>query len=74
MLNMGATVSQQELTEREIKIAKLAADLAVKQITETFYQDVGRTVVNKFFIIVGAMAVAFAAGKWGFDITKWLGK
>lgn len=67
-------MSQQELTEREIKIAKLAAEYAVKEITDTFYQDVGRTVVNKFFIIVGAMAVAFAAGKWGIDITKWFGK
>lgn len=67
-------MSQQELTEREIKIAKLAAELAVKQITEDFYKDVGRTVVNKFLIIIGAMAVAFAAGKWGLDISKWFGR
>ena len=52
-----------ELTEREIAVAKLAAEMAVKQMTDTFYSEVGRTVINRFFILVGAAFVAFAAGK-----------
>jgi len=58
-------MSDTELTDRELRIARHAADAAVKQITEGFYKEVGKTVVNKFLILVGAMAVAFCLGKYG---------
>ena len=53
----------EELTERELLIARKAAEMAVKQITDEFYTGVGRNVVNRWLIIIGAIAVAFATGK-----------
>lgn len=52
-----------ELTDREQAIAEHAADLAVKKMTEQFYQEVGRTVVSRWLIILGAVVVAFVMGK-----------
>ena len=52
-----------ELNERERAIAKAAAKLAVAEMAEEFYKQVGRTVVNRFLVIIGVMAVAFAYGK-----------
>ena len=52
-----------DLTERELLIARKAAEMAVKQITDEFYKGVGRNVVNRWLIIIGAIAVAFATGK-----------
>lgn len=52
-----------DLTEREIKIAQLAAKLAVQDMTDQFYKGVGRTVIQRFLIIVGAVAAGFFAGR-----------
>lgn len=52
-----------ELTEREEAIAQRAADLAVQRMTTEFYASVGKTVVNRLLIIIGAAVVAFLAGK-----------
>lgn len=56
-----------ELTEREEAIAQRAADLAVQrmttEMTTEFYASVGKTVVNRMLIIIGAAFVAFLAGK-----------
>ena len=63
-----------ELTEREKQIAKLAAELAVKQMTDSFYKEVGRTVVSRFLIVVGAAFVAFAIGRGWIGINTLTGK
>ena len=58
--------SKIELNVREMAIAQLAAEIAVKKMTEDFYSQVGRTVVQKFLIVVGALAFAlwaYAKGK-----------
>lgn len=55
--------SSEPLSQRELMIAHKAADFAVKKMTENFYKDVGKTVVSKWLIIIGAAAVAFSAGK-----------
>lgn len=52
-----------DLTERERMIAEEAARLAVEKLTQDFYEQVGKNVVNKFFIVIGALAVGFLAGK-----------
>lgn len=52
-----------KLTEREILIARVSADLAVKKMTDNFYREVGRTFVSRWLIIIGSMVVAFAMGK-----------
>jgi hypothetical protein len=52
-----------ELTERERAVAKEAARIAVKELADEFYKQIGRTVVTKVLVWVGIAAVAFAAGK-----------
>jgi hypothetical protein len=52
-----------QLTDRELLVAQKAAELAVKHMTDTFYKEVGRSFINKFFIVVGAAVVAYAAGR-----------
>lgn len=59
----GMIMSEVQLTEREMAVAKLAAKMAVKEMTDSFYKEVGRTVINRFLIVVGAAFVAFAIGK-----------
>lgn len=52
-----------KLTEREMLIAREAARMAVKEITDGFYRDVGKTLVSKVLIWLGVAAVGFAAGR-----------
>lgn len=52
-----------QLTERELMIAEVAANRAVKKVTDNFYKEVGKTFVSRWLIIIGAMVVAFAVGK-----------
>lgn len=56
-------MSEIELTERELLIAKKAAEMAVKQMTDEFYKTVGKGVVHRLLIYIGVAAVAFATGK-----------
>jgi len=51
------------LNERELAIAREAARIAVQEIQDNFYKQVGRGVVTKLLIWIGLAAVAFAAGK-----------
>ena len=60
---------QIKLTERELKIAEKAAEIAVTRIMDDFYKGVGRSVVNRLLIIVGALVVAFAFGR-GYIVWK----
>lgn len=63
------TEPQITLTERELAIAKQAARIAVQEISNEFYLQVGKTLVQKVLIWVGIAAVAFATGK-GWIIPK----
>jgi hypothetical protein len=56
-------MSDIELTERERLIAKEAAKLALEELSSEFYRKVGKTVVDKIFIVVGILAVGFVLGK-----------
>lgn len=55
--------AEAQLNEREMLIAREAARMAVKEITDGFYRDVGKTLVSKVLIWIGVAAVAFAAGR-----------
>lgn len=59
-----------ELTEREKLIANEAAKLAVKMVTDEFYKNVGKNVVQKFFILVGAFVVGFGIAKGWISLPK----
>lgn len=52
-----------ELTEREELVAQRAANLAVQKMMQEFYADIGKSVINRWLIIIGAVVVAFATGK-----------
>jgi hypothetical protein len=54
---------EMQLTEREMLIAKTAAKMAVKEIQDTFYKEVGKGVVTKLLVWIGLATVAFLAGK-----------
>ena len=56
-------MQNEELTAREMRIAEMAAELAVKKVTEQFYAQVGRSVFNKALILLGAAFVGWVAGK-----------
>lgn len=52
-----------QLTEEEIDmIAEKAAQKAIAKMTGAVYQEVGRTVISKFFFIIGLLAVGAFAG------------
>lgn len=51
------------LTEEEIEmIAEKAAEKAVAKMTGLMYQEVGKTVIKRFFWFVGLLAVGILAG------------
>lgn len=52
-----------QLTEEEIDmIAEKAAEKAIAKMTGLMYQEVGRTIITKFFFIVGLIAVGAMVG------------
>jgi hypothetical protein len=52
-----------QLTEDEIDmIAEKAAEKAISKMTGLMYQEVGRTIITKFFFIVGLIAVGIMVG------------
>ena len=65
-------MSDIELTARERLIAKEAAKLALEELSSEFYKKVGKTVVDKFLIVIGILAVGFVMGK-GWIIKVWYG-
>jgi len=52
-----------QLTEREMLIAKTAAKMAVEEIQDSFYKEIGKGVVTKLLVWIGLATVAFLAGK-----------
>lgn len=55
-----------DLTPRELAIAKRAAKIAVEDLSNEFYLQIGRTVVGRILTWVGMLAIAglmYAAGK-----------
>lgn len=56
-------MSEIELTERELLVARTAAKLAVEEMTNEIYRQVGKSVLTRIFVWVGAVAVGFAVAK-----------
>ena len=52
-----------KLNERELAVAKEAARLAIQEITDQFYKQVGKTMVQKVLIWIGAIAIGFGVAK-----------
>lgn len=58
-----------ELTEREMLIARKAAKLAVEEMTNEIYRQVGKGVVHRFLVVLGAAVVGWLAAK-GYIVWK----
>jgi len=56
-------MSEIELTEREMLIARKAARLAVEEMTNEIYRAVGKGVLTRIFAWVGAVVVGFMLAK-----------
>jgi hypothetical protein len=64
-----------QLTDRELAIAEKAAalaaekaaKLAVAEITKNFHAEVGKTVLQRGLIILGALIVSFVLGRSSWD-------
>ena len=52
-----------ELTEREMLIARKAAKLAVEEMTNEIYRQVGKGVLTRLLVWVGTFVVGFAVAK-----------
>ena len=52
-------MAEEELTEREMMIARKAARLAVEEVMNEFYRTVGKSIVQRIFIVIGALAVGW---------------
>ncbi len=52
-----------KLSEREELIAQRAAKLAVEEMTKDFYAQVGRGVIHRLLVYLGAAVVGFAVAK-----------
>lgn len=52
-----------ELTEREIAIARRAAEMAIAQLSDEFYKQVGKTFIQKFVIALGLFVVGFGIAR-----------
>jgi hypothetical protein len=51
-------MSPPNLTEEQIEqIAEKAAEKAIEKLTSHVYKEVGKSVVSKFFYLVGACAI-----------------
>ena len=51
------------LNERELAVAKEAARLAIQELTDQFYKQVGKTMFQKALIWIGAIAIGFGLAK-----------
>jgi voltage-gated potassium channel Kch len=52
-----------QLTEREMLVAQKAAKLAVQEVANEFYKQVGRGFMARLFIWVGMGFVGFAVAR-----------
>lgn len=63
MDDFGNTVPEVQLTERELQIARIAAKIAMAEMTNQFYAKVGKTFIERVLIVVGAIVVGIALSK-----------
>lgn len=59
-----------QLTERELAIAKHAAKLAVAEITDSFYKQVGKTMVQKALVWIGVAVIGYVTGRGWISLPK----
>ena len=56
-----------QLTEREMMIAKAAAKIAVRELSDDFYKSIGRSVVQRWLVYIGLLSAGWFGGKGWFS-------
>jgi hypothetical protein len=56
-------ITSSELTDREMLIARQAAQIAIEELSDHFYKQVGKTMVDKVLIWIGAACLGLALAK-----------
>ncbi len=59
-------IEPDDLTPRELAIAKRAAKMAVEDLSDEFYRQIGKTIVLRVLTWIGMLTVAaimYAAGR-----------
>lgn len=59
-----------ELTERERMVAQEAAKLAVNMVMDEFYKNVGKSIIKRSFIVIGALFVGFGVARGWIQFPK----
>lgn len=59
-----------QLTDREMAIAKVAAKIAVREVSDEFYRQVGKGLVTRVFIWIGLVFVGYATARGWITIPK----
>ena len=59
-----------ELTERERLVAQEAAKLAVNMVMDEFYKNVGKSIIKRSLIVIGALFVGFGLSRGWIQIPK----
>lgn len=57
------TVLDPPLNARELAIAKHAAQIAIQELTDNFYKQVGKTMVTRALVWIGAFALGLGWAK-----------
>jgi hypothetical protein len=52
-----------QLTDREMAIAKVAAKIAVREVSDEFYRQVGKGLVTRILVWIGLVFVGFAMAR-----------
>lgn len=60
---LPAIEAEAPLTPRELAIAKEAARIAVQELTDEFYKQVGKTIVTRLLVWIGAAFLGLAWAK-----------
>lgn len=57
------TAGADDLNEHDLKIARAAAKIAVRDIADEFYKQVGKGILSKVLVWVGLLALGFGMAK-----------
>ena len=63
-------IPMNELTERERLVAQEAAKLAVNMVIDEFYKNVGKSIIKRSLIVIGAVFVGFGFSRGWIQLPK----
>ncbi len=61
--------NREELSEREMLIAKRIAQITIEELANQFYQKLGKNVVSRILVLLGAGALGMGLAKGWISFT-----